>query len=257
MRCLLVRLFAAFLFGSAIPAMAEPRAEGPLRGASCPSVPTDPLTLPASRAALREGRPLTILAFGSSSTEGAGASTPEASYPARLAARLRAAMPRVRLSVLNRGKGGQEAPEMLARLEADVLAAQPTLVIWQAGANAVLRGIDPAAFRAAMALGLARLRASGADVVLMDSQQAPRILAVPNHEQYPAVLAELAATQHLSLFSRGHLMQRWRAAGTPAADMLIDDGLHHNDRGYDCLAAALAGSITTALQPSTVMALRR
>ncbi len=228
----------------------------PQRTTACPLVAADALSLPASRAALREGRPLTILAFGSSSTGGSGASTPDGTYPARLEAWLRLAMPRVRLNVLNRGKGGQDAPEMLARLEADVLAAAPTLVIWQAGANAALHGMPPEAFRAAMALGLARLRATGADVVLMDSQRAPRILAVPNHARYDAVMAELAAAQHLPLFSRAHLMRRWEASGTPAAEMLGADGLHHNDRGYDCLAAALAGSITAALQPQTVMARR-
>ena len=145
---------------------------------------------------------------------------------------------------------------MLARLDADVLAATPTLVIWQAGANAALRGMLPEAFRAAMELGLARLRGRGADVVLMDSQRAPRILAVPDHARYDAAMANLASTYQLPLFSRAQLMRRWEAAGTPAAEMLGGDGLHHNDRGYDCLAAALAGSITAALQPSTVMARR-
>lgn len=253
MRRLIAWLFAAILAGSA-PAGAEPRTAAGARATACPAVPADALSLPASRAALREGRPLTILAFGSSSTEGSGASTPEATYPARLEARLRAVLPRVRLVVLNRGKGGQEVTEMLVRLEADVLAASPTLVIWQAGANAALRGMDPEAFRTSMALGLARLRATGADVVLMDSQRAPRILAVPNHARYDAVLHDLAAAQHLPLFSRGHLMRRWEAAGAPPADMIGADGLHHNDRGYDCLAAALAGSITAALRPQPVMA---
>src|ERR687889_329426 len=74
---------------------------------------------------------------------GAGASGPERSYPAQLAARLSAALPGARLAVLNRGKGGQEVHEMMARLDGDVLAARPTLVIWQAGANAVLRGMPP------------------------------------------------------------------------------------------------------------------
>lgn len=256
MRCLLPWLFAAFLFILAVPATADPLLSGAQRAAACPAVPTDPLSLPASRAALREGRPLTILAFGSSSTEGSGASTPEATYPARLAARLRAAMPRVRLMVLNRGKGGQDVTEMLDRLDTDVLAATPTLVIWQTGANAALRGMEPGLFRAAMAAGLARLRMTGADVVLMDSQRAPRILAVPNHARYDAALAELAVAQQVPLFSRGRLMRRWEAAGTRTSDMLGADELHHNDRGYDCLAAALAGSITAALQPQTVMARR-
>lgn len=256
MRRLPTWLFAVFLAIFTLPAAGQSRVPSAQRAEACPVVATDALNLPASRAALREGRALTILAFGSSSTEGSGATTPEATYPARLAARLRRAMPKLRLAVLNRGMGGQDVVEMLARLEADVLAAAPTLVIWQASANAALRGMGPEVFRAMMAAGLARLRAAGADVVLMDSQRAPRLLAIPDYGRYATVMAELAAAQHLPLFSRSKLMRRWEAAGTPSADMLGADGLHHNDRGYDCLAAALAGSITTALQPQTVMARR-
>ena len=38
-------------------------------------------------------------------------------------------------------------PEELARLDNDVLAVRPQLVIWQAGANGALRDTSPAAFR--------------------------------------------------------------------------------------------------------------
>ena len=31
-------------------------------------------------------------------------------------------------------------------------------------------------------------------------------------------------------------MDGWAAAGVPPASLLIQDGLHHNDRGYACLA---------------------
>ncbi len=39
------------------------------------------------------------------------------------------------------------------------------------------------------------------------------------------------------------LMRAWEAAGTPSAEMISPDGLHHNDRGYACLAEALAEAI--------------
>ena len=43
------------------------------------------------------------------------------------------------IDVLNRGIGGQEAPEELSRFESDVIAEAPALVIWQVGTNAVYR----------------------------------------------------------------------------------------------------------------------
>lgn len=225
-------------------------ADLPPAAAPCPADPDlSPIALPAAARALREGRPLTILAFGSSSTEGSGASAPDRTYPARLEAHLREALPGAGLTVLNRGRGGEEVTEMLARLDREVLSAAPALVIWQAGANAVLRGMAPETFRAAMADGLARLQASGAEVVLMDSQRAPRILEVPQHPVFDALMQSLAGDQQVPLFSRAELMRRWEDAGAPAAEFLGPDGLHHNDRGYDCLAGALARTLAAALRP--------
>jgi len=230
-----------------LPAAAQATAD-PAAAAGCPPAPVEAVPLPASRAALRAGRPLTIVAFGSSSTEGAGASTPDHAYPARLETLLRAALPGRAVRVLNRGVGGQDAGEMLARLDADVLAERPQLVVWQAGANAALRSMDPQAFRAALADGLARLRATGADVVLMDSQLSPVVLSRPLHRRIVAELRSVAAAGSAPVFSRAELMRAWEAAGTAPRDMLQADGLHHNDRGYACVAEALASAILRGLR---------
>jgi acyl-CoA thioesterase I len=216
----------------------------------CPPAPLQTVSLPATRATVAHGAPLTVVAFGSSSTEGAASSGPDATYPAQLEARLRAALPGLPLVVLNRGKGGQEVHEMLARLEADVVAEHPALVIWQAGANAVLQGMPAEEFRAALAGGVARLQAAGADVLLMDSQRAPRILQAPGFERLDAAIDGLAEATSAELFSRAALMRAWEAAGTPSAEMISPDGLHHNDRGYACVAAALARTIVAAAGPA-------
>jgi lysophospholipase L1-like esterase len=228
----------------ATPAAAQP---APQPRADCPPAAVEAVPLPATRAALREGGPFTVVAFGSSSTEGAGASAPGFSYPARLEVLLRAALPGRAVRVLNRGIGGQDVVEMLARLDADVLAERPQLVVWQAGANAALRGMDPGAFRDRLADGLARLRAAGTDVVLMDNQLAPVVVSRPLHPQIAAALRGEAAARSVPVFSRTALMRSWEAAGTPPADMLHADGLHHNDRGYACVAEALAESILLGL----------
>ncbi len=244
---------AALLAGVApVPAVAQtnPRAEAAV---DCPPAPMEALPLPASRAALRAGRPLTVVAFGSSSTEGAGASTPGHAYPARLEALLRAALPGRVVRVLNRGVGGQDVGEMLARLDADVLAERPQLVVWQAGANAALRGMDPGAFRDTLADGVARLRANGTDVVLMDSQLAPAVLSRPLHPRIAAATRDVAAAWSVPVFSRAGLMRAWEAAGAPPPVMLHADGLHHNDRGYACVAEALAEAILGGLRSTAPM----
>jgi lysophospholipase L1-like esterase len=209
----------------------------------CPSVTERLAPLLGVQAELDAGEPLTIVALGSSSTEGAGASTPEAAYPNRLEALLRGKLPGVELNVVNAGKSGETSQEMLARLEADVLAHDPDLVIWQAGGNEVLLGRDPATFLDLMRQGLRRLRAAGVEVVLMDNQQAPRILGAPAHARFEAAMRALAEEERVPLFARSRLMRRWQEAGLPQGEVIAPDGLHHNDRGYACLAEALAAAL--------------
>src|SRR4051794_3401234 len=129
------------------------------------------LTYVAAKLAKREK--LTILAMGSSSTEGIGASNPGATYPSRLEAELRQRFPDIDIRVINRGKGGEDAPEELVRLRRDVVTDDPDLVIWQIGTNAALRTVDPAVERDMLRRGIAVIKDSAADVVLMDLQYAP------------------------------------------------------------------------------------
>ncbi len=209
----------------------------------CPAVTEGLAPLLGVQAKLEAGEPLTIVALGSSSTEGAGASSPQAAYPNRLEALLRHKLPGVELNVVNAGKSGETSQEMLARLEADVLAHDPELVIWQAGGNEVLLGRDPEGFLTLMRQGLRRLRAAGIEIVLMDNQQAPRILGAPAHARFEAAMRALAEEERVPLFARSRLMRRWQEAGLPQGEVIAPDGLHHNDRGYACLAEALAAAL--------------
>jgi acyl-CoA thioesterase I len=81
---------------------------------SC-SVPPDlaRLDLPLSRVAQRvvDEEPMKIIAIGSSSTAGAGASSRDFSYPSRLQVELRTRFRRDLISVINRGVAGEEAPQ--------------------------------------------------------------------------------------------------------------------------------------------------
>ena len=195
-------------------------------------------------AALAAHRPVTIVAVGSSSTEGVGASAPAYNYPSQLERDLRARLPGAEIRVLNRGKGGEDAGEELARLERDVLAIHPDLVIWQVGTNAVLRRDDLAADAELLERGVARIKASGADLVLMDLQYAPRVLARPAYALMEQVLDDAAERDHVPLFRRFAMMRYWQNEPSSVAPKTVGpDGLHMNDAGYGCLAAALADAL--------------
>jgi len=93
------------------------------------------LPLPQMAACLSRQDRIKIVAIGSSSTEGAGASGPEASYPAVLARELSQRFPNASIAVFNKGVGGERIDATIARFEKDVVALNPDLVIWQVGTN--------------------------------------------------------------------------------------------------------------------------
>jgi lysophospholipase L1-like esterase len=226
---------------------------GPLHAeGSCPAEPVaTPLALPHLRSAVNNGVEGVIVALGSSSTQGAMASNLGHSYPAVLQEVLGAGLPASHVAVINRGIGGQDAAEELARIETDVLAIRPQVAIWQVGANGALRNVDPAIFRTLVTEGVRRLQAAGVDVILMDNQQSPRLLAKADEAVFDKELAEVAAETGATLFSRRALMRAWRSEGFAFADFIAVDGLHHNDHGYFCVAQTLAKSILAGLkQPS-------
>lgn len=220
-------------------------------GPACPvSRIATPMALPHLSSALNHGMEAVIVALGSSSTQGAMASDLAHSYPAVLQQVLTAGLPEAHVAVINRGIGGQDAAEELSRLDADVLAVRPQLVIWQVGANGALRNVDPSVFRTMVATGVRRLQAVGADVILMDNQQSPVLLAKAQEPAFDLALAQVASETGAALFSRRALMQTWHRDGAPLADFISTDGLHHNDRGYFCIAQSLAHAILTSVTPT-------
>jgi len=226
-------------------------ASDPGGAAGCPAPRLPPATVPRLRAALAKGEPAVIVAVGSSSTQGWMASDAAHTYPAVLQALLAEALPHDHVAVLNRGISGQDAAQEVARMDVDVVAVRPQLVIWQVGANGVLKNVDPALFRHLVTAGVQRLHGAGIDVILMDNQRSPRILAATEHVIIDQALAQVAAETGASLFARGALMEAWRAQGEPYSAFISADGLHHNDHGYRCVAAALAGSIVAGLGPES------
>ena len=202
-------------------------------------------TLPHVAGKLAFGEPVVIVAFGSSSTEGYGATAPEFTYPNRLAAQLKRAYPDADITVLNRGKGGEDAPEMMARLQHEVINVKPDLVIWQVGTNAVLRNLDPGETAKMIEDGIGRIQASGADLVLVDPQYSPAVNAKPESaSKMIALLNKVAALRRVGIFPRFEVMREWHEGQSMAFDsFVIADGLHMNDWGYACFAQLLGDNI--------------
>jgi acyl-CoA thioesterase I len=241
------RLAAAFagVLASLGPALAEQ--SGTVGVPSCavsPALSGIGVALDRSAVRIDQGRPLTIVAMGSSSTLGVGASAPSMSYPSRLEGELRDRFPDVEIRVLNRGVGGQDVGEELNRLDRDVVAEHPDLVIWQVGTNAVLRRDDLTADEQLIRRGVSLMKGDGIDVVLMDLQYAVRVLARPAWGQMERVIGEIAHSNHVGLFRRFEIMQEWEHTQQLAPSAMIGpDGLHMTDASYGCLASQLAEAL--------------
>jgi acyl-CoA thioesterase-1 len=204
-----------------------------------------PLTHMAKRIAA--GHPVTIVALGSSSTAGAGASGPAASYPSRLEAELKASFPEQSITVLNRGVNGEEAADMLARFDESVAAAHPDVVLWQVGTNAVLRDNPLGPVDHLVHRGIARIKAIGADVVLIDPQFAPKVTAKPETEEMVDLISTAAKQSSVDLFPRFAVMRVWHdKEAMPFETFLSPDLLHMNDWSYGCLAKLLSATMVEA-----------
>ena len=202
-------------------------------------------SLPHVAGKLASGEPVEIIAFGSSSTTSWGVTSPEFAYPNRLAAQLRRQYPTADIHVIVRGKGGEDAPEMMKRLQAQVIDMKPDLVIWQVGTNAVLRNLDPAETARLVEDGVERIQAVGADVVLVDPQYSPRVTEhAEGASKMVSLLGKVAEVRHIGIFPRFEVMRDWHERqALPIDTFVIPDGLHMNDWGYACFAQLLGDDI--------------
>jgi len=202
-------------------------------------------SLPHVAGKLAAGLPVVIVAFGSSSTQGWGSSSPDFAYPSRLLAQLKKQYPSADITVINRGKGGEDAPEMMKRLQTAVLDANPDLVIWQVGTNAVLRGFDSAETEKQVEEGIARIQAANSDVVLVDPQYSPRVNERGESAgRMISLLRRVASLRHIGIFPRFEVMRDWHEKQElPVETFVTADGLHMNDWGYACFAQLLGDDI--------------
>jgi hypothetical protein len=215
------------------------------------NVPIDVVRLanPLSQVARRiaAGMPIKIVAIGSSSTAGAGASSPAMSYPSRLQVELGALLPRHQITVLNRGINGEEAKDMLGRFDTQVIAEKPDLVLWQLGTNSVIRDHPLIDHGASIRDGVNAVKLAGADIILIDPQFAPKVIVKPEAEHMVDLIEVTAKTENVDLFHRFALMRRWHDGDHMTfEDFVSGDGLHMNDWSYGCLAKGLAAAIAEA-----------
>jgi acyl-CoA thioesterase-1 len=200
-----------------------------------------------ARKAIAERKQLRIIALGSSSTAGYGVSNPAFAYPAQLKVGLSKALPGVDVDVVNRGIGGQDVEEMVARMRSEMEDNPASLVVWQTGTNAAIRRMPLEKFERWLRDGMAIGKSLGADFVLMNLQYVPTVVAAPDKEAYEKIMAAAAKEYDAGLFRRYDIMRGWYEDGMPYAQFVQPDGLHLNDFGQKCIGKLLTKAVLNSL----------
>ena len=249
----LTRLAASVIACALAPALAAAQAQHACNAPRKLTLLSQPLPRTAER--LAQHLPLTVVAIGSSSTFGAGASSPDKSYPSRLRVDLQERFPQSRITVINRGVNGEEVRQMLTRFGDGVIKQQPDLVLWQVGTNSVLRDHDIKPTLPLILEGARELKTLGIDVVMIDPQYAPKVLAKPDAEQMVDLISLAAKQANVDLIRRFAIMRYWyNHDRLTFADFISPDKLHMNDWSYACLAKLIGDAISEAVQRNVASA---
>lgn len=168
-----------------------------------------------------------VIAFGDSLTAGYGAG-PGEDYPSRLAQA-------VGVSVTNAGLSGETTESAAARLDADVLAQDPRIVIVGLGGNDFLRRVPIATTEANLRDIVRRIQGAGAMVVLLGFR-------------FPGLNANYEDMYERVAREQGCLLIEKSLAGVLTDPSLKSDEIHPNGRGYALMAERMSGPIQKLLK---------
>lgn len=164
----------------------------------------------------------TIIAFGDSLTAGYGANAGE-DYPSRLSGRIGA-------NVINAGVSGDTTESAAERLDADVLAHDPRIVLLGLGGNDYLRGVPLATTEQNLRTMIRKIQSAGAMVVLLGFK-------FPSfNANYDKMYATVAKDEGCLLI--GDLLH-----GIETDPSLKSDEIHPNAKGYDIMADRVSGPL--------------
>ena len=233
------------LLAAALPARAEPSA--------CPvpeAAALHDIALPHARAEVATRHRLDVLVLGGADTLGTAAQGGAYSTPARLRARLREALPDVEVNVAIHAAARRSASAALDDLDADLARTAPALVIWNSGSVEAGRGTDIDDMADSLQTGIERIRAAGADVILVNLLYAPSIARIVDLEPYRDALRRIGGANEVPVLDRYEMMRAWSESGLLDLDSTEPETRVQVARTlFDCVAAALADPIAAALRP--------
>jgi acyl-CoA thioesterase-1 len=205
---------------------------------------SSPAPLPHLEADIEARRRIKVLAIGSSSTVGVGASSPNLNYPAQFESILEKTFKGLDIVIVNRGVSGEVAAATADRLRMIVGLDRPDLVLWQVGTNDALARVPVAEFAATVRDTVHWLKEHAIDTVLVGLQYT---FSVSKDEYYAAIreaLRDLAAAENVPLVRRYEAMEYIEKGRK--GQLVSADELHLNDLGYRCMAEHVARAVVVS-----------
>lgn len=163
-----------------------------------------------------------LIAFGDSLTAGYGAGAGE-DYPARVSELIGE-------TVINAGVSGDTTESAMARLDSDVLARDPRIVIVGLGGNDFLRGVPIATTEQNLRTIVRKIHGAGAMVVLLGYR-------------FPSLSANYGTMYEAVASSEGCLLIPNLLSGILTDSSLKSDEIHPNAKGYALIAERVSGPL--------------
>ena len=223
--------------------------DAPQLSAQCQAPAADiaaPAPLPNLATVLADRKKVRILAIGSSSTSGIGASSRSRNYPAQLRDILEKTLGGIDVEIVNRGVSGEVAATTAERLRSEVAIARPDLVLWQLGTNDALSRVPAEQFEETVRSTVEWLKADRIDVVLVGLQYTPRFARDDNYISIRDTLLKIASSENVLYIRRYEAMQ-FISRARSAPNMMSADDFHLNDLGYRCMAEHVAQAVIANL----------
>ncbi len=170
-----------------------------------------------------------ILFYGDSLTDGS-------SYPDYVINTLNREFPVAGFEIINAGICGNTAADLVRRLQTDVMALHPDLVIISVGQNDLSQKRKIEDFRADISSLVETLQNAGIRVMLVlpsprgDPESDKRFL------DYLTVLRDASAHYKAPIADAHTLFIEWAKTGR---EVLHEDGIHHGPDGFECMARAV------------------
>jgi lysophospholipase L1-like esterase len=185
---------------------------------------------------LQQGQPITVVFLGDSVTAGGNASQPALRFPELFTSRLQKLYPQAKIAMVNAGAGGTNSDFGMERLDKDVLAHKPDLVVIEFVNDC---GFKPEHIKANCAELGKRIRAGGETDILYCTPHLVAELIRGDYENRVQAMREAAKEHGFGLADVTQMWHDLKIAGLPYMTLLVNRINHPDDRGHKMFADAL------------------